>query len=129
MVQLMRRGASELDLTRLFTVVIAEATSPDHPAHAWAVERYASVKRLVADALHTAQRRGLLRSDIDVTEIAGTLLAAMDGLELRHVLTPHDMRIDRAFARLAGQMLSDVSTDDPLARKKIAAWRARHDVG
>ena len=127
MIRLMRRGASELDLTRLFTVVIAEAniTGPPSP-HEWAVERYASINSLVADALRTAQQRGLLRTDIDVTEIAGTLLAAMDGLELRHVLTPHDMRIERAFARLAGQILSDVGTDDPQAQQKIAAWRARH---
>src|ERR671924_193687 len=47
MVRLMRRGARELDLTRLFTVVIAEATSPDHPAHDWAINRYAGVTEAV----------------------------------------------------------------------------------
>jgi AcrR family transcriptional regulator len=126
LVRLMRRSASELELTRLFAVVIAEATSPAHPAHEWAVNRYAVVNGLVADALRDAQQRGLLRGDFDPFEIAYTLLAMMDGLQLRHLLSPHEMRIERAFARVAGQVLSDLATSDPDALRKIARWRAEH---
>lgn len=128
MVRLMRRAATELDLTRLFTVVIAEATSAAHPAHDWAVRRYGAVNGLVADALAGAQERGLLRPDFDVSEVACTLLATMDGLQLRHLLTPHDMRIERAFARVAGQMLADLASADPEAIAAIERWRAQHAV-
>lgn len=123
MVRLMRRGARELDLTRLFTVVIAEATSPDHPAHRWATERYEGVTEVVAEALREAQEHELLRSDFDVRATASTLLAAMDGLQLRYLLTDADLRIDAAFAELAGQMLSDLAFDSPRAAEAIAAWR------
>jgi AcrR family transcriptional regulator len=126
MVRLMERGARELDLTRLFTVVIAEATSPAHPAHDWAVKRYEGTTAIVAGALRGAQARGLLRGDFDVEEVATSWLAAMDGLQLRHVLSPHDLRIDHAFAQLAGQTLSDLAADTPHATAAITAWRARH---
>jgi AcrR family transcriptional regulator len=122
MVRLMRRGARELDLTRLFTVVIAEATSPDHPAHEWAIRRYEGVTDTVVEALREAQQRELLRSDFDLRATASTLLAAMDGLQLRYLLG-EDLCLDEAFAALAGQMLSDLAFDSPRAAAKIAAWR------
>ena len=126
MVRLMRRGAREVDLTRLFTVVIAEATSPDHPAHDWAVERYESVTQSVVDALREAQERKVLRADVDVRGVAATLLATMDGLQLRYLLTAEDPPIDEAFAALAGQMLEDLAFDSPQARAAVAAWRRHH---
>jgi AcrR family transcriptional regulator len=129
MVRLMRRGASELDLTRLFVVVVAEATSPDHPAHEWAIKRYQRTTDRVVDDLLEAQKRGLLKPDFDATAVGATLLAAMDGLQLRHLLTPEDIRIDEAFAALAGQMLADLAGDDPHAAATIATWRRRHGPG
>jgi AcrR family transcriptional regulator len=127
MVRLMRRGAQDLDLTRLFTVVIAEATSPDHPAHEWAIRRYEGVNRIVVEAFREAQERRLLRRDFDAETAAATLLAAMDGLQLRYLLTPADLRIDEAFATLAGQMLADLAVDSPDAAAAIAAWRREHE--
>jgi AcrR family transcriptional regulator len=128
MVRLMRRGASELDLTRLFTVVIAEATAPDHPAHRWAVERYAGVTANVVDGLREAQRRGVLRTDFDVTAVAATFLAAMDGLQLRYLLTPSDIRIDEAFASLAGHILQDLAAPTPRAAAAVDAWKRRNGL-
>jgi AcrR family transcriptional regulator len=126
MVHLVRRSAREPDLTRLFSVVIAEATSPVHPAHEWAVRRYESITETVMEALRHAQERELLRADFDARTVAATLLAAMDGLQLRHILTPHDMRIDEAFAALAGQMVQDLAFESAPAAAAIAAWRAKH---
>jgi BetI-type transcriptional repressor, C-terminal len=126
MVRLVHRGARELDRTRLFTIVIAEATSPDHPAHEWATARYARTTQLVIEALREAQEREVLRSDFDVPTVATTLLAAMDGLQLRYVLTPDGIRIDEAFAALAGQVLADLAFASPRATAAIAAWRRKH---
>jgi len=126
MVRLMARAARESDLTRLFTVVIAEATSLDHPAHRWAIDRYVGVSANVAEALRTAQQRGLLRDDFDVAEVASTFLAVMDGLQLRYLLTPEEIRIDQAFATLAGQVLADLAAEDPRAAAAVTAWRSQH---
>jgi hypothetical protein len=51
----------------------------------------------------------------------------MDGLQLRYLLTPADLRIDEAFATLAGQMLADLAVDSPDAAAAIAAWRREHE--
>jgi AcrR family transcriptional regulator len=125
MVGLMQRGARDRDLTRLFTVVIAEASSPDHPAHEWAAARYATTTDTVIEALREAQERQLLRPDFDPHSVAVTLLATMDGLQLRDTLTPHELRIDEAFAQLAGQVLEDLAFDSREAAKAVAAWRRR----
>jgi hypothetical protein len=114
MVALMRRSAREVELTRLFTV--------------WAVQRYVGVTANVVDALVTAQQRGLLRRDFDPDTVAATLLA-MDGLLLRHLLTPHDFRVAEAFAALAGQVLEDLAADSRQAKATVQAWRAKHDPG
>ena len=78
------------------------------------------------EELRTARARGLLREDFDVEEVAATFLAVMDGLQLRYLLTPGEMRIDVAFAVLAGQVLQDLVADDPRAAATVSAWRARH---
>lgn len=127
MVRLIRRGALELELTRLFVVVTAEATSPDHPAHEWAMRRNEGTMRLVVAALREAQERELLKADFDVDVVATNLLAAMDGLQLRYLLMSEDFRIDKAFAALAGQMLADLAFDSPPARAAISAWRIQHE--
>jgi AcrR family transcriptional regulator len=126
MVRLMRRGALELELTRLFVVLTAEATSPDHPAHEWAMRRNEGTMRLVVAALREAQERQLLTADFDVHVVATNLLAAMDGLQLRFLLMAEEFRIDEAFAALAGQMLADLAFDSPWARATIRAWRLQH---
>jgi AcrR family transcriptional regulator len=127
MVQLMRLGARDRDLTRLFTVVVAEASSPDHPAHEWAAARYANTTATVVEALKDAQQRELLRPDFDPHVVAVTLLSTMDGLQLRDALTPYAVRIDQAFAQIAGQVLEDLAFDSPRAAAAVTAWRHRHD--
>src|SRR3954451_18323755 len=109
MVRLMRFGVADRNFTRLFTVVVAEATAADHPAHEWAVARYRRVSGHVMQALAEAQDRGLLHRGFDREAVAAELLALMDGLNLRDLLTPAGRRIDEAFADVAGQMVADLA--------------------
>ena len=104
-------AARERDFTRLFAVVVAEATagSPGPPVGRW---RYHTVSAYVVEALEEAQNRGVLRRGVDVEAVAATLLALMDGLQLRHLLTPTEMRIDEAFAATAGRC-------SPISRSRI----------
>ena len=126
MVRLMRFGVADRSFTRLFIVVVAEATAADHPAHEWAVARYRRVSGHVMRALEEAQDRGVLRRGFDREAVATELLALMDGLHLRDLLTPAGMRIDEAFADVAGQMVADLAVPEPEVAAKIAAWRRMH---
>jgi hypothetical protein len=84
------------------------------------------VKVEIAEPVADSVLAPLLRSDFDVRAVATMLLAAMDGIQLRYLLTPEDMRIDETFAALAGQTLADLACDTPHAAETIAAWRRRH---
>jgi BetI-type transcriptional repressor, C-terminal len=85
------------------------------------------VSGIVIADLRAAQERRVLRPDFDLDAAAATLLAAMDGLQLRYLLTPDGLRIDEAFAALGGQMLAALAYDSPEAAAKIAAWRREYD--
>lgn len=76
----------QLPLTQLWATLAAEATDPNHPAHAYFVERY---RGTVAGF---APRFG--ETDRDTAEIKARLLTAMwDGLQLQALLDPEfDMR-------------------------------------
>ena len=42
------------------------------------------------------------------------------------VLTPSELRIDAAFATLAGQVLDDLVAESPAAQATVRAWRSRY---
>jgi AcrR family transcriptional regulator len=93
-VDLLRRLAdlAELNATRrgiveLFAVVAAEATSPDHPAHAYFVERYHNSVSSTERAYAQASEEGVLRAGIVPRAAAQQLIALMDGLQVQWLLS------------------------------------------
>lgn len=76
-----RRGIVEL-----FCVLSAEATSVDHPAHAYFVRRYERSIAEIASAYQRAAEVGALRSDIEPGIAARQLIAVMDGLQVQWLL-------------------------------------------
>jgi hypothetical protein len=83
-----RRGIVEL-----FTVLSAEATAADHPAHGWFRERYARITAELENAYAQAQAAGDLRRDLDPPVASRQLVALMDGLQVQWLLSgqPVDM--------------------------------------
>ncbi|MFD8686491.1 TetR/AcrR family transcriptional regulator [Streptomyces sp. NPDC059651] len=77
-----RRGIVEL-----FSVLAAEATSAEHPAHAYFVERYRDLVRTTAVSYGEARDAGALRDGIDPGEAAQQLVALMDGLQTQWLLS------------------------------------------
>ncbi|MFG3138759.1 TetR/AcrR family transcriptional regulator [Streptomyces sp. NPDC048211] len=77
-----RRGIVEL-----FSVLAAEATSAEHPAHAYFVERYRDLVRTTAVSYGEARDAGALRDGIDPAEAAQQLVALMDGLQTQWLLS------------------------------------------
>jgi AcrR family transcriptional regulator len=90
------------DAARLFTVLVAEGLSDEHPAHEFFVERYQKVRRRLAERLRTDQEAGRLPEDLDADALAGILVAVMDGLQTQWLLDPEFDMVGafRAFARL-----------------------------
>ncbi|TXK19396.1 TetR/AcrR family transcriptional regulator [Homoserinibacter sp. GY 40078] len=83
-------------LTSLYTVISAEATAPEHPAHADFARRYAENATSTTEVLEHAQRDGLIRDDIDPAHAARLIAAVMDGLQLQWLLDG-DIDMSAAF--------------------------------
>ena len=73
-------------LTSLYATVSAEATDPDHPAHAEFAERYRENASGSAELLRRAQEAGEVRADIDPDAAARLISAVMDGIQLQWLL-------------------------------------------
>jgi AcrR family transcriptional regulator len=73
-------------LTSLYTVISAEATDSEHPAHEEFARRYAENATSTRDVLADAQRDGLIRADIDTAHAARLIAAVMDGLQQQWLL-------------------------------------------
>jgi len=88
LVDLARKNAGTRGLVELFATLSAEATAPDHPAHAYFVSRY---DRVVADiGKHFAELAadGRAREGLDPTVAARQWVALMDGLQIQWLLNP-----------------------------------------
>jgi AcrR family transcriptional regulator len=81
-------NAQRRAIVDLFATLSAEAGSPDHPAHAYFVERYRAVVVILARAYTEAGEDGALVEGIDPEDAARELIALMDGLQVQWLLEP-----------------------------------------
>jgi AcrR family transcriptional regulator len=95
-----RHNAQRPGLAQLFTVLSAESTDPEHPAHEWFVERYRRGRAIVAEWIASEQARGRITSAIAPERLATAVLALLDGLQLQEQLEPEPLDIERALADL-----------------------------
>jgi len=79
-------NATRRGIVELFCVLAAEATSAEHPAHAYFVERYRGSVAVTSGAYRRARRASALRKGLDPDVAARQLIALMDGLQLQWLL-------------------------------------------
>ncbi|MEZ0164254.1 TetR/AcrR family transcriptional regulator [Kineococcus sp. LSe6-4] len=84
LLDVVRRNTSRRGIVELFCVLSAEATSPDHPAHAFFDQRY---RRVVATLTAAFTDCG----HPDPASAARRLVAVMDGLQVQWLLHPDDV--------------------------------------
>lgn len=73
---------------KLFTVLVAESISAEHPAHGHFVERYRKVRRRMGRVLRVGQASGEIRQDVDLKLLVPIIVAVMDGLQNQWLLDP-----------------------------------------
>ncbi|MFH8248778.1 TetR/AcrR family transcriptional regulator [Microbacterium sp. B2969] len=112
MVLLARRNEERPGLVRLYVVLGAEATAPDHPAHAYFAQHYARILDGTTRALESARDRGVLRAGVDPAGFASDLIALQDGLQLQWLLRPDQTGIaTRLEAQIQSALTHDLWTD------------------
>jgi AcrR family transcriptional regulator len=94
LVALVEHNARQPGIVQLFTVLTGEAVTTDHPAHAWAQERYRLLTTSLATALRHGVESGELQPGVDPDALARQVMAMMDGLQLQWLLDPE--RVDMA---------------------------------
>jgi len=97
---IIERNAVRPAIVELFATLSAEATSPDHPAHAFFQDRYRTVVGQTAAEFERLRDAGRLRPGIDPLTAARLTVAVMDGMQIQWLLaadTPDD-RPDMAAA-------------------------------
>lgn len=108
--KLMRYHAKHKGLLELYIRMAAEATSADHPARPFMIERYnktlADMRQIFVDGVEQGVFRSMTAKEI--SNEAEWLLATMDGLELQFLLNPkfdlvgsYDRFLDHLEERLA----------------------------
>lgn len=105
LVDLVRLNTARRGVVELFTVLSAEATAAEHPAHAFFVERYRRTLAGIERAYRAARADGALRPDVDPATAARHLVALMDGLQIQWLLD--DCRTDMTtpvHAHIQGQL-------------------------
>jgi AcrR family transcriptional regulator len=91
----MQHNESVPGLVELYSRLVVEAESHEHPAHNYVRERYETTSDSVVDAVRSRQAAGTLNSALDPVVLARTMIALSDGLQLQWM---YDRTIDMAEA-------------------------------
>jgi AcrR family transcriptional regulator len=83
LVALAAYNATTPGLVALFAVLSGEATAPDHPGHEYFRQRYGWVRTQIEEAVAEGQAMGDLRRELDCTQVARTMIALLDGLQIQ----------------------------------------------
>lgn len=113
LVALAAHNASLPGVVELYTTLSAEATSADHPAHAYFVRRYEYTRGNIERAFTVLQAEGRLRHGMTPQRAAITIISMMDGLQVQWLL-------DRSVLDMAVELKAlfttfvDIDWDVPL---------------
>lgn len=107
LVRLMEANAQRRGVIQLFTVMVGESVTDDHPAHDWARARYELVRGSIERSLERGKVDGTIRLEVDSTAVASSVVAVMDGLQIQWLL---DGKIDLAerFRRYVEDLVLDL---------------------
>lgn len=97
LVRLVERNQVRRPIVELFATLSAEATSPEHPAHAYFVRRYIETTAMVTEQFQGYADAGRLRGGLTPDRAARTMIAVMDGLQIQWLMSlgePKDRHVD-----------------------------------
>jgi AcrR family transcriptional regulator len=96
---LVAANATRPGLVQSYTVLAAESVTEDHPARPFFLERYKTIRAVMAEAIIT-DLGDPLPSGITAEQAATLLVAAMDGLQLQWLLHPGEVDMPSTFHAL-----------------------------
>lgn len=85
---LARVNMERRQLVLLYTAMIGEAATAEHPAHEWMLRHYRAVVGMLAEGVRAGQESGDVRAEAPAERIARATIALMDGLQVQWLLDP-----------------------------------------
>jgi AcrR family transcriptional regulator len=84
-------------LVQLFTLLVAEGISREHPAHDFFIQRYQRERERMVEAIMQGQQANEVRSDIPAETLGVLIFAIMDGLQVQWLLEPEKINMPEVF--------------------------------
>ncbi|WP_206055528.1 TetR/AcrR family transcriptional regulator [Nocardioides sp. GY 10127] len=102
LVRLARFNAHRRGIVDLYCTLSAEATSKDHPAHDYFVERYAWTRHTLGRSFANLEERGLLRDGVEAPWATAAIIALMDGLQVQWLMDPESVDMADSLLEFLG---------------------------
>ncbi len=96
-------------LSRLRTVMVAEALDPDFSAHGHFVERHRRYRSNAAATVAEGQADGTIRPDVDPMVVATEIVAFMQGAQIQWFLDPDTIRLEEVFETYFNRLVCDLA--------------------
>lgn len=109
-VELVEHNQTVPGLVQLFTLLVAEGISQEHPAHEFFTQRYQRERGHMVESIRLAQQAGEVRADIPAETLGVLIFAVMDGLQVQWLLEPDKIDMAEAFRALVGILKTDGGT-------------------
>lgn len=87
-IERVRTSVERPELLRLFAILAAESSAPNHPAHEWFALRYQRKSAELAAAFAFDQGAGRINRSRDPHNLSRLLIAAWDGVQLQWLIDP-----------------------------------------
>ncbi|MFC7487036.1 TetR family transcriptional regulator [Knoellia sp. CPCC 206453] len=97
-------NAGRAGLVQAYVVLSAESVTEDHPAQTSFRERFAVLRRLIADALATSVPSDAV-SEHEIDDAACAVIAVMDGLQVQWLLEPDAVRMPETVSLVIEALL------------------------
>ncbi|WOF24287.1 TetR/AcrR family transcriptional regulator [Microbacterium betulae] len=112
LVRLADYNATVPGIVKLFAVLSTEATSSDHPAHAYFVTRYETTRSYLRAAFSSLMAQGRVREGVTPERAAIATIAMMDGLQVQWLLEPGLLDMGAQLRRFLESFV-DIDLGDP----------------
>ena len=106
LVGIARDNAAAPGIVELYCILSAEATSPEHPAHGYFVDRYARLRATLSASLEDLRRRDLLAPGTSVPGAAASVVAVWDGLQVQWLLDRDAVDVAAGLAAHVGRLVT-----------------------
>ena len=102
---------SQPGLTQMFSVLAAESSNEEHPAHEYFQRRYKSIIEAASGILAPMIAAGALREGTDVRQVAAEILAVVDGFTIQWAFDKANTSLHSTVFNYLDRLSRSVTTD------------------